>query len=105
MDVNHRNQNCKHVGVQQPGNERNTFFSPFNPLFLGISADQLPDSATMANPNCSRTGRINSPVQNLWEDGITPALSLLFQLIRGLKLPLSCTKPQLKTIQALILSF
>lgn len=30
------------------------------PLFLVISADRIPDSATVADPNRSHVGRINS---------------------------------------------
>lgn len=42
-------------------------------FFSLFSADQIPDCAAVADPNRSHAGRINSPVQNLWEDGVTLA--------------------------------
>ncbi len=38
-----------------------TLFFFFPPLFLVLSADQIPDSATVADPNRGHAGHINSP--------------------------------------------
>lgn len=71
MNVNHR---AKTVNMFMYNSQEmsETLFLP--PLFLVLSADQIPDSATVADPNRGHAGRINSPTQNLWEDGITLAL-------------------------------
>lgn len=71
MNVNHRAKTVN-MFVYDSQEMSETLFLP--PLFLVLSADQIPDSATMVDPNRSHVGRLNSPVQNLWEDGITLAL-------------------------------
>lgn len=71
MNVNHR---AKTVNMFMYNSQEmsETLFLP--QLFLVLSVDQTPDSASVADPNHSHTGCINSHVQNLWEDGITLAL-------------------------------
>lgn len=71
MNVNHQ---AKTVNMFMYNSQEmsETLFLP--PLFLVLSADQVPDSTTVADPNHSHIGCINSPVQNLWEDDITLTL-------------------------------